>query len=697
MKKMFVGMIMLMMLITSVMASNYQVKDSSSNTIMRDPTIVESFLNSFGLMSIKQVNAQYKPGDTISVIVDETLLKDCTTGSQLIFEVYAGDRNHQTAISSNVCNPLIASCNYAGGAHTSPQTSIAYGGFEHPSAMFQFKVPSNAPLGTWSMSSYVYCPALNPASADTYSTVCGGTQANCPEFQVVASNPVSTAVCGNGRIEGTEYCDGDSTMCSTTSGYVGQAACNSDCKDYNWNACSSSLMCGDNIKNGPEACDGADLSGKSCTDYGFTGGTLKCKSGCGSVDVSSCTGGSSTKYACSGTSCVQSATGTFTSSTCNNQCTASCTNSQKKCRDGTCRDICPESSGTVPKFKVEILNPPAEVKALETVSFNVKITNEGSVGTKYVEAGILGDKTLDAWAPLQSLVKPATQCKADQYYVQSKQITLDAGESIVESYTVKVPGICSMTGALSKASTYDYYAGDYANCSNVDQGGSDQFSYDRTAILITPQSTFFSDCITSCNDGDLNNGESADDCGSVCKDVGKLCPLSYSCFTNDDCTSGYCSDTFTGTSTKVCRPASEKADVAPVNCPAPRGDACIPAGCKYEDYKFTVLGVGYDQKAACCAGANKISQGTTGGNQALAGTVTGATIGTFFGGAGAIPGTIAGLTIGSMVDIKLDYGTCEKPSFDFCQFNFIPNVDCNLGLIIEIGGILLLFFAMGRK
>lgn len=46
--------------------------------------------------------------------------------------------------------------------------------------------------------------------------------------------------------------------------------------------------CGDNIKNGPEVCDGTALNNQTCVTQRFNGGTLRCNSGCGSFDTSGC-------------------------------------------------------------------------------------------------------------------------------------------------------------------------------------------------------------------------------------------------------------------------------------------------------------------------------------------------------------------------------------------------------------------------
>ena len=47
-------------------------------------------------------------------------------------------------------------------------------------------------------------------------------------------------------------------------------------------------ICGDgNVQSG-EACDGTNFNGRSCSDFGFTGGTLGCSSDCSQFDTSQC-------------------------------------------------------------------------------------------------------------------------------------------------------------------------------------------------------------------------------------------------------------------------------------------------------------------------------------------------------------------------------------------------------------------------
>src|SRR3989344_7821000 len=53
-------------------------------------------------------------------------------------------------------------------------------------------------------------------------------------------------------------------------------------------ACTLSI-CGNNILESGEACDGTELAGATCTSRGFSQGTLRCNNDCSGFDTSSCT------------------------------------------------------------------------------------------------------------------------------------------------------------------------------------------------------------------------------------------------------------------------------------------------------------------------------------------------------------------------------------------------------------------------
>ncbi|MBU2406484.1 MAG: MBL fold metallo-hydrolase, partial [Nanoarchaeota archaeon] len=148
----------------------------------------------------------------------------------------------------------------------------------------------------------------------------GGENAdNCPE-------DCATAVCGDGLKEGSEECDnidfGGETCLSL--GFEGGAlSCNVDCT-YDSSQCTSGScvsipgkcacdgictskeqgyvdgggicgdcdinqpVCGDNLTESPEVCDGTDLGGQTCVTKGYDYGNLACLSNCGGYDTSDC-------------------------------------------------------------------------------------------------------------------------------------------------------------------------------------------------------------------------------------------------------------------------------------------------------------------------------------------------------------------------------------------------------------------------
>ncbi len=51
----------------------------------------------------------------------------------------------------------------------------------------------------------------------------------------------------------------------------------------------SGAVCGNNLIESPEVCDGTDLGGQTCVTEGFAGGTLACDGSCAAFDTSACT------------------------------------------------------------------------------------------------------------------------------------------------------------------------------------------------------------------------------------------------------------------------------------------------------------------------------------------------------------------------------------------------------------------------
>ena len=96
-------------------------------------------------------------------------------------------------------------------------------------------------------------------------------------------------VCGNDVIEGEEECDGmdlGGATCETLNLGTGDVSCGLDCT-LDVSGCSVQAECGNGDVEYPEQCDGANLAGTSCMDLGFSGGDLSCSATC-AFDTSAC-------------------------------------------------------------------------------------------------------------------------------------------------------------------------------------------------------------------------------------------------------------------------------------------------------------------------------------------------------------------------------------------------------------------------
>lgn len=145
----------------------------------------------------------------------------------------------------------------------------------------------------------VTCPADCPGKLDgtPKKQYCCGNGTCEAAGEDVDSCPIDCGgvppVCGNDVIEGTEECDGTNLggeSCLSL-GYDcgGGLACLLGCS-YDTLGCSASA-CGDGIAECSEVCDGAGLMGETCQSQGFDGGDLACNASCDAYDTSGCAGG----------------------------------------------------------------------------------------------------------------------------------------------------------------------------------------------------------------------------------------------------------------------------------------------------------------------------------------------------------------------------------------------------------------------
>ncbi|MFH1239703.1 MAG: hypothetical protein V1672_00635 [Candidatus Diapherotrites archaeon] len=125
---------------------------------------------------------------------------------------------------------------------------------------------------------------------------CSGTCTDCADYLIQGTCEAQSGcswnlgiVCGDNIKEGTEVCDGtdlDSETCIIQGFTAGTLSCQWDCSAFDSSGCT---VCGNNTKETGETCDGTDLDEETCTSQGFDVGTLTCQGDCSVFDTSNCT------------------------------------------------------------------------------------------------------------------------------------------------------------------------------------------------------------------------------------------------------------------------------------------------------------------------------------------------------------------------------------------------------------------------
>lgn len=133
-----------------------------------------------------------------------------------------------------------------------------------------------------------------------FAVACENSGSSKKDQEATADDSAATdtdsvsASCGNGTVDGSEICDGDVKDCVDIDAVAyngGKAMCKADCSGYQTATCEEvPHTCGNDIKEGPEVCDG-DVVDCSTVDAKYTAGKAMCKEDCTGYNILTCTEG----------------------------------------------------------------------------------------------------------------------------------------------------------------------------------------------------------------------------------------------------------------------------------------------------------------------------------------------------------------------------------------------------------------------
>ena len=100
------------------------------------------------------------------------------------------------------------------------------------------------------------------------------------------------AVCGNEIVESGEECDGNVKLCTEIDDTLysgGKAKCKDDCSGFSTLTCDEvPYECGDNKVEGPEICDGGVEDCVNIDPLLYSGGKAKCNDECNGYELETC-------------------------------------------------------------------------------------------------------------------------------------------------------------------------------------------------------------------------------------------------------------------------------------------------------------------------------------------------------------------------------------------------------------------------
>ncbi len=140
----------------------------------------------------------------------------------------------------------------------------------------------------------VPCSTIFPQETDNARAACTGSIC---KYDLTTCSAAPTPVCGNGRRESGEQCDGEDWLwrsCVEPGALTytgGQLHCNQATCQLDYTQCTrcDDSRCGDGVIDSDEECDGTNLGTHSCLDMVRFFGTVSCLSNC-RVDYSKCPG-----------------------------------------------------------------------------------------------------------------------------------------------------------------------------------------------------------------------------------------------------------------------------------------------------------------------------------------------------------------------------------------------------------------------